>query len=66
MYSILILGNSKYTYYLNSDGTVYTADDLTTVGTKIADLLQTYTLSQLSVVKNCTITSAITVEEVTV
>lgn len=66
MYSILILSNSKYTYYLNSDGSVYTADDLTTVGSKIADLLSTYTLSQLTVVKNCTITSAITVEEVTI
>lgn len=66
MYSILILSNSKYTYYLNSDGSVYTADDLTTVGSKVADLLSTYTLSQLKVVKNCTITNAITVEEVTI
>ncbi len=66
MYSILILGtNSKYSYYLNPDGTVYTTDNLEVVGNKIVELLATYTLSRLSVVKNCVITSTITVEEVT-
>lgn len=66
MYSILILGsNSKYSYYLNADGTVYTTDSLEVVGNKIVELLATYTLSQLSVIKNCVITSTITVEEVT-
>lgn len=64
MYSILILSNSKYVYYLNSDGTIYTANDLATIGQKVAELLKSYTLSQLTVVKNCIITSNITVEEV--
>lgn len=63
MYSILILTNSKYVYYLNPDGTIYTADDLITVGQKVSDLLELYTLKQISVVKNCIIHSNITVEE---
>jgi hypothetical protein len=50
-------------YYLNPDGTIYTADDLVTVGQKVSDLLELYTLKQISVVKNCIIHSNITVEE---
>lgn len=50
-------------YYLNPDGTIYTADDLITVGQKVSDLLELYTLKQISVVKNCIINSNITVEE---
>jgi hypothetical protein len=67
MYSVLIkVGSSleKYSYLLNSDGTIYTANDLETIGAKIAEMLETYTLSQMKVVKNCTITNNITIEEV--
>lgn len=66
MYSIFIKSNSgdRFTYYLNSDGEIYTTDDLTILGEKIGDLLKTYTLDKIVPVKNCIITKNIVVEEV--
>lgn len=67
MYSILIKTSStsdKYSYYLKSDGGIYTTDDLTVLGTKVAELLNTYTLGQIVPIKNCTITNNITIAEV--
>ena len=67
MYSILIkTGNAsnKYSYYLKSDGAIYTTDDLTSLGEKVAELLNTYTLGQIVPIKNCIIESNITVTEV--
>ena len=66
MYSILISNNSKYTYYTNSDGSNYVAEDLVAVGAKVMELLSTYTLNQITVVKNCIITGTIEVEEATI
>lgn len=65
MYSIFIKSNSgdRFTYYLNSDGEIYTTDDLTVLGEKIGDLLKTYTLDKIVPVKNCIITKNIVVEE---
>ena len=68
MYSILIktgIATDKYSYYLKSDGAIYTTDDLTVLGEKVAELLNTYTLGQIVPIKNCTITNNITIEEVT-
>ena len=68
MYSILIkLTNTsadRYKFLTNSDGSVYTADTLEEVQTKVAELLNDYTLGTIKVVKNCIITNSITVEEV--
>ena len=68
MYSILIKittsSNNRYKYYTNSDGTVYKESDLALVQNKIAELLNDNLLGNLIVVKNCTITDSITVEEV--
>jgi hypothetical protein len=68
MYSILIkLTNTsadRYKFLTNSDGSVYTADTLEEVQTKVAELLSDYTLGTIKVVKNCIITNSITVEEV--
>ena len=66
MYSILILkSQSTYQYYLNDDGEIYKASTLGDVQDKIAELLHTYTLDRMVVVKNCVITAGITVEEAT-
>lgn len=66
MYSILILkSQSTYQYYLNEDGEIYKASTLGDVQDKIAELLHTYTLDRMVVVKNCVITAGITVEEAT-
>lgn len=68
MYSILIkLTNTsadRYKFLTNSDGSVYTANTLEEVQTKVAELLNDYTLGTIKVVKNCIITNSITVEEV--
>jgi hypothetical protein len=68
MYSILIkLTNTsadRYKFLTNIDGSVYTADTLEAVQTKVAELLNDYTLGTIKVVKNCIITNSITVEEV--
>ena len=69
MYSILIqtgVKTGKWVYYMLADGTVYTVDTLTDVATKVAELLEDHVLGDIKVVKNCTITNNITVEEVTV
>lgn len=68
MYSILIqtgANTEKWAYYRLADGTVYTVDTLTNVATKVAELLIDHVLGDIKVVKNCTITNNITVEEVT-
>lgn len=68
MYSILIKtatsSQVKWKYLTNQDGTVYVEDDLANVQTKIAELLNSYVLGDIKVVKNCIITNTITVEEV--
>lgn len=67
MYSLLIKTGStsdKYSYYLKSDGEIFTTDDLEVMGAKVVELLHTYTLGQLVVVKNCKITNNIKIEEV--
>jgi hypothetical protein len=69
MYSILIQtspNSGKYSYYLNSDATVYTTDDLAALGTKVGELLETYIMSQIVPVKNCIIEKNITITEATV
>ena len=65
MYSIFIKTTSsdKYSYYLNSDGEIYTTDSLEALGEKIGELLDTYTLERIVPVKNCVVTRNITVEE---
>ena len=67
MYSILIrngVASDKYSYYLKNDGAIYTTDDLTILGEKVAELLNTYTLGQIVPIKNCVITNNITIKEV--
>lgn len=68
MYSILIKVTTssavKWKFYTTNEGVIYTANDLTEVQTKIIELLNTYLLSELKVVKNCIITSSVTIEEV--
>ena len=65
MYSILLKATSsdKYSYYLNSDGEIYTTNDLTALGEKVGELLNTYTLERIVPVKNCIVTRNITIEE---
>lgn len=68
MYSILIkLTTStadRYKFLSNQDGSVYTAETLEEVESKVTSLLEDYTLSMIKVVKNCIITNEITVQEV--
>jgi hypothetical protein len=68
MYSILIKVTTssaiKWKFLTDDQGVIYTADDLETVQTKVVELLNTYLLSEIKVVKNCIITSSITIEEV--
>lgn len=68
MYSILLkLTNTtadRYKYLLDNNDEIYVADTLTEVETKVQELLNDYLLSNIKVVKNCIITSTITVEEV--
>lgn len=70
MYSILLKVTTstaeRWKYLTNSDGTIYVENDLANIQTKISELMQTYLLSEIKVVKNCVITSTITVEEVEV
>lgn len=66
MYSILLKSNinsDKYSYLLKSDGEVYTTDDLETLGSKVAELLNTYTMQQIIPIKNCIINNNIIIEE---
>ena len=68
MYSILLkLTNTtadRYKYLIDDSGNIYTADTLAEVQTKVEELLNENLLSNIKVVKNCIITSTITVEEV--
>lgn len=70
MYSILLKVTTstaeRWKYLANGDGTIYVENDLANVQTKISELMQSYLLSEIKVVKNCVITSTITVEEVEV
>ena len=70
MYSILLKVTTstaeRWKYLTNGDGTIYVENDLANVQTKIGELMQSYLLSEIKVVKNCVITSTITVEEVEV
>ena len=68
MYSILLkLTNTtadRWKYYLTDEGEVYVANDIVEVQTKVVELLQTTPLNQIKVVRNCTITNEVTIEEV--
>lgn len=70
MYSILLKAATsnqiKWKYLTNADGSIYVENDLLAVQTKIVELLNSYVLGDIRVVKNCTITNSITVEEVEV
>ena len=67
MYSILIKvptsSGNRYKYYTNNDGSVYAESDLLLVQEKVVELLNDNLLSSIVVVKNCTITDAVTIEE---
>ena len=65
MYSILILkSTATYQYFIDEEtGEPYKAATLGDVQDKVAELLKTYTLGRLVVVKNCVITANVTVEE---
>ena len=68
MYSILLkLTNTtadRYKYLLDDNDEIYVADTLAEVEAKVQELLNDYLLSSIKVVKNCIITTSITVEEV--
>lgn len=68
MYSILLKVTTstaeRWKYLTNSDGSIYVEDDLLNVQTKVGELLQDTILGNIKVVKNCIITSSITIEEV--
>lgn len=68
MYSILLKVSTsqgeRWKYLLDDEGEIYTEDELTNVQTKVVELLNENLLSNIKVVKNCIITSTITVEEV--
>ena len=70
MYSILLKVSTstaeRWKFLSNQDGTIYVENDLANVQTKVAELMQTTILSNIKVVKNCVITSTITIEEVEV
>ena len=65
MYSILIQKTgTTYQYYADENtGEQYKAASLEDVQDKVAELLNSYTLGRLIVVKNCIINANITVEE---
>lgn len=68
MYSILLkLTNTtadRYKYLTDDNDEIYVADTLAEVEAKVQELLNDYLLSSIKVVKNCIITTSITVEEV--
>ena len=70
MYSILIkLENTtaeRWKYLTDSEGEIATYNSLQDAQTAVEGLLQTIVLSHIKVVKNCTITNNITIEEVEV
>ena len=61
MYSILLrLTNTtaqRYKYLTLTDGSIYAADTLEEIQLKVVELLESYLLSDIKVVKNCVITS---------
>lgn len=68
MYSILIkVRSDKYTrwkYYLNEDGSIFVAETIEGVQTKMNELVaQKYMVTDLQVVKNFTITETIDIVE---
>lgn len=68
MYSILIrVRSDKYSrwkYYLNADGSIFVAETIEGVQTKMNELVaQKYMVTDLQVVKNFTITEAIDIVE---
>ena len=68
MYSILlkVTGSSttKWKFLTDSEGVIYVENDLSAVQDKVVELLDSYLLSDIKVIKNCVITSSITIEEV--
>lgn len=70
MYSILIkLENNtaeRWKYLTDSEGEIAVYNNLADVQVAVEELLQTKILSHIRVVKNCTITNNITIEEVEV
>lgn len=65
MYSILLktASSDKYSYYLNKDGEVYIANNLTDLGNKVAELLNIYPLERIVPIKNCIVTNNIVITE---
>lgn len=70
MYSILLKvatsSSIKWKFLTDSEGVIYVENDLENVQAKVVELLDSYLLSDIKVIKNCTITSSITIEEVEV
>lgn len=67
MYSILIKtsnATNKFSYYLNSDESIFVANTVEVLQNKVIELLGTYNLSQIIPVRNCKINQNITIEEV--
>ncbi len=68
MYSILLKvttsTSDRWKYLTNSDGSIYTENDLLNIQEKVSELLETTVLGNIRVIKNCIINSNITVEEV--
>ena len=68
MYSILLKVTTstgdRWKFLTNNDGTIYTEDVIENVQTKVAELMQTTILGNIKVIKNCIISSNITIEEV--
>lgn len=68
MYSILLKvatsSSVKWKFLTDSEGVIYVENDLENVQAKVVELLDSYLLSDIKVIKNCTITSSITIEEV--
>lgn len=70
MYSILLKvatsSSIKWKFLTDNEGVIYVENDLENVQAKVVELLNSYLLSDIKVIKNCTITSSITIEEVEV
>ena len=70
MYSILVrvenITAERWKYLTDSEGEIAVYNTLQDAQTAVEELLQTKVLSHIKVVKNCTITSNITIEEVEV
>lgn len=64
MYSILIKNdNTRWCFLTNADGSQYIAETIVSVQEKVKEMAKTTPLNEIIVVKNCTITEAITVVE---